>query len=104
MKPIFAILLLIVILSCTKDKVPQYEPSQDILCNSELATIQDYSNIGGCGWILVLQSGTAIEPTNINNFGITLVDGKEVCIEYHELPVGSICMVGTVVELDGMTE
>jgi hypothetical protein len=69
--------------------------------NAQAATIEDYTGLDGCGLVIKLQNGTVLEPTNLNDFNITLTDGVKVWVKYHELSgMGSICMVGSIVEID----
>lgn len=68
--------------------------------NAQAATIEDYTGLDGCGLVIKLQNGTVLEPTNLNDFGITPTDGMKVWIKYHEIAGGSICMVGQIVEID----
>jgi hypothetical protein len=69
--------------------------------NAQAATIEDYTGLDGCGLVIKLQSGEVLEPTNLNGFDITPVDGMKVWVKYHEVQnVMSICMVGPIVEID----
>ena len=69
------------------------------------ATIIDATGLDGCSWMIELFDGTRLEPTNLNDFDLTLVDELPVCIEYVEVTdVGSICMAGTIVEITSLVE
>ena len=54
------------------------------------------------GLVIKLQSGEVLEPINLNDFNLTPTDGMKVWVKYHESEtfIGSICMVGPIVEID----
>jgi hypothetical protein len=70
--------------------------------NAQAATIEDYTGLDGCGLVVKLQSGEVLEPINLNDFNLTPTDGMKVWVKYHESEtfIGSICMVGPIVEID----
>ena len=69
--------------------------------NSQKGILKNLTGLDGCGWIIQLSDGTKLEPINIDDFGIELLENKSVCIQYHErTDLGSYCMVGKVVEID----
>jgi hypothetical protein len=70
--------------------------------NAQAATIEDYTGLDGCGLVIKLQSGEVLEPINLNDFNLTPTDGMKVWVKYHESEtfIGSICMVGPIVEID----
>ncbi len=63
--------------------------------------LHDYTGLDGCGMLIDLDNGTTLEPTNLFDFqdNVNLVDGQKVWVKYNEIPAGSICMVGKVVEI-----
>lgn len=62
--------------------------------------LKDYTEMGGCGWIIELNDGTKIEPINLSDFDVKLEDGKEVSVRYkEEKNQASVCMLGKVVNL-----
>ena len=79
------------------------------------ATLTDLSGLDGCGWVFELNDGTQLEFITLMRCGtpppsgeemrspfedFVFEEGKKVWIRYEELPeVGSICMVGPVVEI-----
>lgn len=93
-KLIFLSALLLVVFACEKDQT----------CNGEIVTMKNFTGLDGCGWVLLRSNDEKLEPTNINDFGIALEEDKSVCIKYHSVAAGSICMVGTVVEIESMVE
>jgi hypothetical protein len=68
--------------------------------NAQAATIVDYTGLDGCGLVIKLQSGEVLEPVNLNSFNLTPTDGMKVWVKYHEVGLGSICMVGPTIEID----
>ena len=72
--------------------------------NSVTATLKNLTGLDGCGWVLVLKDGSKLEPVNLQQFSITLKDGKDVNVSFHEVEGASICMVGKIVEIDCLSE
>jgi hypothetical protein len=74
--------------------------------NAQAATIEDYTGLDGCGLVIKLESGEVLEPMNLNDFNITPTDGMKVWVKYHQTEtfIGSICMVGPIVEIDCLTK
>lgn len=69
--------------------------------NSQKGTLKNFTGLDGCGWIIQLPDSTKLEPINLNEFNIELIENRSVCIQYHErTDLGSFCMVGKVVEID----
>jgi hypothetical protein len=70
------------------------------------ATIKDYTGLDGCGMVIELENGTAIEPINLNSFSstVSITNGQKVWINYHEVELASICMVGPIVQIDELEE
>ncbi|MEY3237586.1 MAG: hypothetical protein RI883_1687, partial [Bacteroidota bacterium] len=60
--------------------------------------------LDGCGWVLELDNGSKLEPQNLSDFEIELVEGKDVHIRYEEVETFSICMVGKIVKIECLTE
>jgi hypothetical protein len=70
------------------------------------ATIEDFTGLDGCGMMLVLENGTALEPGNLNDFSstVSITDGQKVWVKYQENNVASICMAGQTVLIDELEE
>jgi hypothetical protein len=70
----------------------------------EKGKLQDYTGLDGCGMLIDLDNGTTLDPTNLTDFQseVNIVDGQNIWVKYHEIAAGSICMVGTVVEIEEM--
>jgi hypothetical protein len=70
------------------------------------ATLKDYTGLDGCGMVIELENGTAIEPINLNSFSstVSITNGQKVWINYHEVELASICMVGPIVQIDELEE
>ncbi len=65
----------------------------------DTAYLRDFNGLDGCGWVLELNNGNYLEPQNLSDFSVDLVDGNEVRIEYQLTNNASVCMTGVVVEL-----
>ena len=69
--------------------------------DSQQGILRNLTGLDGCGWIIQLFDSTKLEPINLDDFDIELIENKPVCFRYHERSdLGSYCMVGKVVELD----
>lgn len=103
---LLSLLLLSAVTSCQKSEIV---PKQT--CGT-LATIRDLRGLDGCGFVLELDNGERLEPVYDYGFcgtpplpapvidDVQFIDGKRVSIAYTERPdLGSICMVGKVVEI-----
>lgn len=99
MKTIIAALLLVstMAIGCEKEETGDAIEMQS-------GTLYDYTGLDGCSWIIQLADGTKLEPTNLDDFPITPEDGKEIFLTYTPLDAGSICMVGTVIEIQSIRE
>ncbi|MEN8122384.1 MAG: hypothetical protein ABFS35_18710 [Bacteroidota bacterium] len=65
--------------------------------------LKNFTGLDGCGWIIQLSDSSKLEPINLDEFKIDLEEGKKVEIKYHERnDLGSICMVGKIVEIDSI--
>lgn len=63
--------------------------------------LKNLTGLDGCGWVIQLSDSTKLEPINLDDFDIELIENKPVCFRFHERSdLGSYCMVGKVVELD----
>jgi PKD repeat protein len=67
-------------------------------------TVKDYTGLDGCGLMIVLDNGEALEPVEIVP-GFALEAGQRVRLSYTELTDrASICMAGKIVRIDCITE
>lgn len=65
-------------------------------------TLENWSDVGGCGWVIVSQLGNeqvVYEPINLDRFNITLEEGQKVRFRFIEFDQISICQVGPTIEL-----
>jgi hypothetical protein len=89
----FCIITILFAQSCSKDSSKK---------NGEL---KNFTGLDGCGWIIALEDGTNLEPTNLTEFDVEFVDGNKILVEYKQSNVGaSICMVGEIVEIKSIKE
>ena len=73
--------------------------------NSHRAKLVNMTGLDGCSWMIELNNGTRLEPTNLNDFNINLQDNQKIWIEYHPAPqLASICMAGEIVTIDCISE
>jgi len=109
----FYILLIGLALSqaCTKNKLTNSNNNDrnavetgDCVENVK-ATLVDKTGLDGCTWTLRLKDGSFLEPTNLSDFSIELVNDKPVVISYTvRSDLVSICMIGPIVDIDCMQE
>ena len=67
------------------------------------ATIYDYTGLDGCTWVIQLENDEVLEPTNIKTLNYKLIDGKKVWVKYSAVSdQASICMVGQIVNIEGI--
>lgn len=100
-------------LACSKpiNSIESQTENQDLNTNSRCphgvkATIRNFTGLDGCSWLLVLEDGKKLEPTNLENFDfIKLEDGKKVIVEYEaQTAMASICMAGSIVKITCISE
>ena len=99
------------IASCSKpintiETQPEIKVDKPLCPKGVKATLKNLTGLDGCSWVLVLENGKKLEPTNLKKFDhIKLEDGKQVIVEYETKPLAaSICMVGTIVEIICISE
>lgn len=69
--------------------------------HGQKAKLKDLTGLDGCGMVIELQDGSYLEPTNLSEMDIEIVDGKKIWVSYHTAPnLASICMAGNIVEID----
>ena len=75
----------------------------DTRCDTE-ATLEDYTGLDGCGFVLVLEDGQALEMGAFDvEPDFDFEDGMKVRISYEEMTgMASICMVGPIVRITCM--
>ncbi len=89
----FSFFLVIFFLSCEGEKTYKCE-------DLPKGILKNMTGFDGCGWIIQLEDGTRLEPLNLNNFDIKLIDDKSICIKFREVKnYGSHCQVGKVIEI-----
>lgn len=94
--PLALVLVLFVTTSCNKPKDCE---------NGVKGIILDETGIGGCEWIIKLNSGESLEPKNIEDFNFTPVDGMMIWVSYEIVTTGGTnCMMGDVVTVECISE
>ena len=61
-------------------------------------TVKDYTGLDGCGKLIILDSGEALEILSLPS-NTTLQVDKRVKVEYRAEPRASICMAGITVHI-----
>ena len=86
------VLLIIGIHSCNK---------QSECKNPNSAKLVNMTGLDGCSWMIELNNGTKLEPTNLNDFSINLEENKKIWVVYHTAAqMASICMTVEIVTID----
>lgn len=68
--------------------------------NRSLVTIENHTGFDGCGWLLKLENNEILEPINLNQYNINLVDGTLAYVTYENAEgMASICMMGKMVKI-----
>jgi hypothetical protein len=102
----FALLLLLGINACKAKKkaavventrvetaLPKEKPEVE-------GTLRNMTGLDGCRWMIELNNGQKLQPTNMADFDVPMVDGQRVWVDFVEQQgVMSICMAGKVVKL-----
>lgn len=94
MKNFLFILLTLVVTSCAQQHCPYGVPVK----------MKNLTGLDGCGWVLELNDGTRLEPINLNEFNVSMVEGKKLFVTYEDFPAASICMVGKMVKIISVCE
>ncbi len=91
------LLMAIILIGCQDD-----EPTAVGCTNAKLV---DATGLERCSWLIELLDGTRLEPTNLNDFDLTLTDNLPVCVEFVETNnIASTCMAGIIVEITSIEE
>ena len=90
------VVLTLAIHSCNKES--ECEDSQS-------AKLVNMTGLDGCSWMIELDNGTKLEPTNLNDFNINLQANQKIWVVYHTASqMASICMHGEIVTIDCISE
>ena len=90
------VVLTLAIYSCKKESECE---------NSHSAKLVNMTGLDGCSWMIELNNGTKLEPTNLNDFNINLQENQKIWVVYHTAAqMASICMHGEIVTIDCISE
>ena len=90
------VVLTLTIYSCNKESKCE---------NSHSAKLVNMTGLDGCSWMIELNNGTKLEPTNLNDFNINLQENQKIWVVYHTAAqMASICMHGEIVTIDCISE
>lgn len=96
-KVLYPFLLFAFFLGSCGDSNDIQEPIEEQLINAEF---RDFSGLDGCMWVIELEDGAKLEPINLSDFDVLPLEGKKIAMTYvARLDMSSVCMVGTIVEL-----
>ena len=90
------ILSLLLLAGCGNTKETTQKESS---CNGEVYTLKDYTGLDGCKFLLVDSDGNKYEPINLKKFLSDPKDNTKVRAKFKKVLTGSICMVGSTVEV-----
>ena len=95
MRRFFLIAVLFLFVTCEDEEEP--------FCNIK-ATLEDYSDLDGCGFVIMLEDSTILEIGNYDEEpDFSFRDGMTVNITYEEMKdIATACMVGTIVRITCM--
>ena len=65
-----------------------------------MGTIKDFKGLDGCGFMIVLEDGSRLQPVKYSSKNLEIKDGQNIRFNYEEITnqVG-ICMAGKMVEI-----
>ena len=90
------VVLTLTICSCNKESECE---------NSHSAKLVNMTGLDGCSWMIELNNGTKLEPTNLNDFNINLQENQKIWVVYYPAAqLASICMHGEIVTIDCISE
>lgn len=98
--PIVLLLILVNLSSCSKKTTAPVKADDSPAGPGKLteATVIDYSEVAGCTFLLQLNNGEKLEPSNL--FSEFKKDKLEVLIRYQVTDMMSVCMAGKVVSIE----
>jgi len=67
-------------------------------------TLRDYTGLDGCTWVIQMPDGSLLEPVNLGEFNIALTDNAPIVFTCDTVPLGSICMVGPVIQITSVIQ
>lgn len=78
----------------------------DVICPNQQEGVI-LGPLSHCDYLIKLDNGSWLDPTNIEDF-IDLETTREsqirVRVSFHEVAGGSYCMMGSIIEIDCLTE
>lgn len=87
------VLITISLFSCDKGFIDSCE-------NGRQGVLKNLTGLDGCGWMIQLSDTERLQPSNLLEFDIELIDNKPVCVQYRELDnIMNTCMAGQMVEI-----
>lgn len=102
LKLVLSIYLIAMITSCSLIKNKKSNPQ----CPNQVSGILvDMSGLDGCGWMIQLENQSKLNPTNLEDFNISLENNKNINFSYSEnSDLMNVCMAGTIVDIICITD
>ena len=73
--------------------------------NSQEAKLINMKGLDGCSWMIELENGNKLNPINLDDFNVELIDNKKLMIGYTvKNDKSGICMAGEIIEINCITE
>ena len=99
------IVLLVIASFCGCSTTNETTNSKESCPGGQEIILKDLSGLDGCSWVLVSEDGVKYEPTNLDQYIDSPIDGKRYKAHFNKKKGGvSICMVGAIVEIDCLKE
>lgn len=93
-KIVLAITLIAFTVSCLQNKNHNQCPNQFE------GTLIDMSSLDGCGWMIKLTDGSRLNPINLDDFSITLLNNNKVNLSFSEnTDMMDTCMAGKIISI-----
>jgi hypothetical protein len=72
--------------------------------NSVKGTLVNKTGLDGCGWMIALQDGKTVNPTNLNSFDVKLIENTKITFGFKEKnDLFDTCMSGKIIEITCLT-
>jgi len=101
----FYIVLFITLIAFTSS-CTQLKNKNNNQCPNQVEGIMiNMSNLDGCGWMIQLNDDSKLNPINLDDFSITLLDNKKIIISYTEnTDMMDSCMAGKIISIICITD
>lgn len=74
--------------------------NSDNMKDKIVGEVKDFSDLDGCGYLIVLEDGKKLQPGEIVDENWEWKDGQKIVFSYEPMPdMMSICMAGEIVKI-----